>query len=181
MQNFIELYELLMPCSQFAQKCFHFQEITKTSKCSESHRTLCQWYFATGQYYNMSFKTIAQRFDGVFWWFPALSEDQERKKNCRIHQNYLVALIPNIILNWNSSYLNVIRSIHFTVFCSVGIKSYMSISSQIKDKHRISSQIKDKHRIRFYFQFIWKYLYKDFFLQVHVYVCTCVCVNKDVS
>ena len=41
-------------------------------------------------HYNMSFKTIAGRSDGVFWWFPALSEDQE--KNCRIHPNYLVAL-----------------------------------------------------------------------------------------
>ena len=40
----------------------------------------------------MSFQTIAGRSDGVFWWFPALSEDQE--KNCRIHQNYLVALKP---------------------------------------------------------------------------------------
>ena len=30
MQNFIGLYELLMPCKQFAPKCFHFQEITKT-------------------------------------------------------------------------------------------------------------------------------------------------------
>ena len=27
----------------------------------------------------MSFKTIAGRSDGVFWWFPALSEDQEKK------------------------------------------------------------------------------------------------------
>ena len=29
-------------------------------------------------HYNMSFKTIAGRSDGVFWWFPALSEDQEK-------------------------------------------------------------------------------------------------------
>ena len=41
-------------------------------------------------YYNMSFKTIAWMSGGVFWWFPALSEDQEN--NCGIHQNYLVAL-----------------------------------------------------------------------------------------
>ena len=26
MQNFIELYELLMPCQQFTPKCFHFQK-----------------------------------------------------------------------------------------------------------------------------------------------------------
>ena len=38
----------------------------------------------------MSFKTIAGRSDGIFFWFPALSDDQE--KICRIHQNYLVAL-----------------------------------------------------------------------------------------
>ena len=38
----------------------------------------------------LSFKTIAGRSDGVFWWFPALFEDQE--KTCWIHQNYLVAL-----------------------------------------------------------------------------------------
>ena len=42
-------------------------------------------------HYNMSFKTIAGRSDGVFWWYPALYEDQE--KNCWIHQIYLVALI----------------------------------------------------------------------------------------
>ena len=30
-------------------------------------------------HYNMSFKTIAGRSDGVFWWFPALSEDQAKK------------------------------------------------------------------------------------------------------
>ena len=41
-------------------------------------------------HYNMSFQTIAGRSDYV-WWFPALSEDQE--KICRIHPNYLVALI----------------------------------------------------------------------------------------
>ena len=48
-------------------------------------------------HYNMSFKTIARRSDGVFWWFPALSEDQE-EINCRIHQNYLVVLRLGYIL-----------------------------------------------------------------------------------
>ena len=38
----------------------------------------------------MTFQTIAGRSDGVFWWFPTLSEDQENF--CWIHQNYLVAL-----------------------------------------------------------------------------------------
>ena len=28
-------------------------------------------------HYNMLFKTIAGRSDGVFWWFPTLSEDQD--------------------------------------------------------------------------------------------------------
>ena len=47
---------------------------------------ICHWAIL---HYNMSFQTIPGRSDGVFRWFPALSEDQE--KNCRIHQNYLVA------------------------------------------------------------------------------------------
>ena len=33
------------------------------------------------QIYNMSFQTIAGRSDGVFWWFPALSIDQENLSN----------------------------------------------------------------------------------------------------
>ena len=52
---------------------------------------ICHWAIL---HYNMSFKTIAGRSDGVFWWFPALSEDQE--KICWIHQNYLVALISEL-------------------------------------------------------------------------------------
>ena len=50
-------------------------------------------------HYNMSFKTIAGRSDGVFWWFPVLSEDRE--KNCWIHQNYLVASNLTIALHFN--------------------------------------------------------------------------------
>ena len=48
---------------------------------------ICHWAIL---HYNMSFKTIAGRSDGVLWWFHALSKDQENF--CRIHQNYLVAL-----------------------------------------------------------------------------------------
>ena len=48
---------------------------------------ICHWAIL---HYNMSFQTIAGRSDGVFWWFPALFEDEE--KICWIHQNYLVAL-----------------------------------------------------------------------------------------
>ena len=39
----------------------------------------------------MSFKTIAGGFNGAFWWYGPLSEDQEFLK--QIYQNYLVALI----------------------------------------------------------------------------------------
>ena len=45
---------------------------------------ICHWAML---HYNMAFKTIAGRSDIVFWWFPALSEDQEK-----FHHNYLVAL-----------------------------------------------------------------------------------------
>ena len=38
----------------------------------------------------MSFKTIAGGFNGAFWWYGPLSEDQEIFK--QIYQNYLVAL-----------------------------------------------------------------------------------------
>ena len=48
---------------------------------------ICHWAIL---HYSMSFKTIAGRSDGVFWWFPALYEDEG--KICLIHQNYLVAL-----------------------------------------------------------------------------------------
>ena len=37
----------------------------------------------------MSFKTIAGGFNGAFWWYGRLSEDQENFK--QIYQNYLVA------------------------------------------------------------------------------------------
>ena len=43
---------------------------------------ICHWAIL---YYNISFKTIAGRSDCVFWWFPALSEDQVKKK-IRNHQ-----------------------------------------------------------------------------------------------
>ena len=36
---------------------------------------ICHWAIL---HYNMSFQIIAGRSDGVFWWFPALSEDQEK-------------------------------------------------------------------------------------------------------
>ena len=35
---------------------------------------ICHWAML---HYNMPFKTIVGRSDSVFWWFPALSEDQE--------------------------------------------------------------------------------------------------------
>ena len=50
----------------------------------------------------MSFQTIAGTSDGVFWWFPSLSEDQEKKLS--IHQNYLVALTVYNYIQYNSDY-----------------------------------------------------------------------------
>ena len=49
----------------------------------------CYWVLL---HYNMSFKTIAGGFNGAFWWYGPLSEDQENFK--QIYQNYLVALKP---------------------------------------------------------------------------------------
>ena len=37
----------------------------------------CYWVLL---HYNMSFKTIAGRFNGASWWYGPLSEDQEEKK-----------------------------------------------------------------------------------------------------
>ena len=51
----------------------------------------------------MSFKTNFGGFNGAFWWFDVLFED--RDKNCRIHQNYLVALIVHTTLK-NSALTN---------------------------------------------------------------------------
>ena len=36
---------------------------------------LCYWVLLHN--YNMSFKTIAGRFTGAFWWYGPLSEDQD--------------------------------------------------------------------------------------------------------
>ena len=46
----------------------------------------CYWVLL----HYMSFKTIAGGFNGAFWWYGPLSEDQENFK--QIYQNYLVAL-----------------------------------------------------------------------------------------
>ena len=73
MQNFIGLYELLMPCKPLAPKCFHFQEITKTNIFGVPPNTLPYIGYVHNdnlplgnialQY--MSFQTIAGRSDGV--------------------------------------------------------------------------------------------------------------------
>ena len=68
---------------------------------------ICHWAIL---HYNLSFKTIAGRSDGVFWWFPALSEDQE--KICRIHQNYLVALKPEYLVLGDSSIFQKVQHSH---------------------------------------------------------------------
>ena len=41
-------------------------------------------------HYNMSFKSFAGWFNGAFWWYGPLSEDQEKFQ--QIYQNYLVAV-----------------------------------------------------------------------------------------
>ena len=45
----------------------------------------------------MSFKTIAGGFNGAFWWYGPLSEDQENFE--QIYQNYLVTLKCNLYYN----------------------------------------------------------------------------------
>ena len=84
--NFIVLWKLLMSCQLFAQKCSNCQEIIKISKCLGSSRVpntlplviyigiFCYWALL---HYNMSFKTFAGGFNGAFWWYGPLSEDQE--------------------------------------------------------------------------------------------------------
>ena len=78
------------PCYMYKNNCntkiLLYCVYYTVSKCYV-HLIICHWAIL---HYNMSFKTIAERSDGVCWWFPALSEDQE--KNSWIHQNYLVAL-----------------------------------------------------------------------------------------
>ena len=43
----------------------------------------------------MSFKTIADGFNGAFWWYGPLFE--EREKFLQIYQNYLVALMCSFV------------------------------------------------------------------------------------
>ena len=52
-------------------------------------RIFCYWVLL----HYKSFKTIFGGFNGAFWWFGVLSEDRFFFFVCRIHQNYLVALI----------------------------------------------------------------------------------------
>ena len=60
----------------------------------------CYWELL---HYNISFKTIAGGFNGAFWWYGPLSEDQDFF--LQIYQNYLVAF------NWKA-----LRSKTFYVF-----------------------------------------------------------------
>ena len=84
---------------------------------------ICHWAIL---HYNMSFKTIAGRSDGVFFWYPALSEDQEFFFFFLIHQNYLVALISYqnayikkkfIFLTWRYEYCQLRARRVLTLFC----------------------------------------------------------------
>ena len=58
----------------------------------------CYWVL---WHYNMSFKTIAGGFNGAFWWYGPLSEDQELF--LQIYQNYLVALSSTLL--WQHCYV----------------------------------------------------------------------------
>ena len=58
----------------------------------------CYWELL---HYNMSFKSIAGGFNGAFWWYGPLSEDQEKFQ--QIYQNYLVVLMK-IELNHSSTF-----------------------------------------------------------------------------
>ena len=93
-----------MPCSLFTPNCFHFQEMTQTSKCSESHWTLfhgignAMIYIAifshlTLLHENTSFKTSAGRFISVFWRCAALSADQEKVLSFLPKLSYLGMLL----------------------------------------------------------------------------------------
>ena len=75
---------------------------------------ICHWAIL---HYNMPFKTIAGRSDGVFWWFPGLSEDQEQ--NCWIHQNYLVALLMRLHFHLFSYMYELSSSIQFLLWLGV--------------------------------------------------------------
>ena len=57
-------------------------------------RTLCHRDILL-LHYNMSFKTIADGFNGAFWWYGPFSEDQDIFLK-QIYQNYLVALMYDI-------------------------------------------------------------------------------------
>ena len=72
-----------MPCQLFAQKCSNCQEITKISKCSgppPPPRTFCHWYYIHRDilFLQHVIQTIASGFNFAFWWYGALSEDQEK-------------------------------------------------------------------------------------------------------
>ena len=86
-----------MPCQLFAQKCSNCQPNYQNVWGPPEHSAIginvhvgifCYWVLL---HYNMSFKTIAGGFNGAFWWYGPLSEDQEYF--FKFYQNYLVALI----------------------------------------------------------------------------------------
>ena len=68
----------------------------------------CYWVLL---HYNMSFKTIAGGFNGAFWWYGPLSEDQEKFE--QIYQNYLVALTmitKTMSSNWKECLHKIVSS-----------------------------------------------------------------------
>ena len=94
---------------------------------------ICHW---TILHYNMPFQTIAGRSDGVFWWFPALSEDQERnlsnspKLSCGF--NKIIELLSIYLSVCLSIYLFIYPSIHsfihsfiYSLFIKLSIRSFI--------------------------------------------------------
>ena len=90
---------------------------------------ICHWSILHNC--NMSFKTIAGRSDGVFWWFSALSEDQEKyswihKNSCGFNSTLDIQdIFWNIFRKKKLNYIFLSNSINFKQtlnLCSTMIK-----------------------------------------------------------
>ena len=91
---------------------------------------ICHWAYCITVCHS---KQLQEGLMGVFWWFPALSEDQE--KICRIHQNYLVAYKDNF---WNFQIQLKIQVYNFFLYYDWNTSVFMLILS-IKGQLRTCS------------------------------------------
>ena len=144
---------------------------------------ICHWAI---WHYNMSFQTIAGRSDGVFWWFPALSEDQE--KYCPIYQNYIVALIhacvkkPNLALfsPFSRSVYSVGNALlsssncHSKIYwCSISFPALVLLQFAVYKKMImiiIKKKKKEKKSILCFIMFLSTYLSVSFSLFLFIYL-----------